>query len=155
MHRKYKAWLKDTLHHRSQYTTLCWTSAIALLINSIILVTASFTTNDTWYELTTLFTNNANSCTMCIQVTKMEDCSRLTKIFKATKFKRKIECTKYNYLNYCRYPTLPYEGLTVCCLVVVNFILVVSDNKLRHKEIPHRVRILLDQLEGIQTIYIL
>lgn len=52
MCRKYKAWLKDTLHHRSQYTTLCWTSAIALLINAIILVIAFFTTNDTWYELT-------------------------------------------------------------------------------------------------------
>nr|XP_012144918.1 PREDICTED: uncharacterized protein KIAA0195 isoform X3 [Megachile rotundata] len=96
--KKYKAWLKDTLHHRSQYTTLCWTSAIALLINSIILVSASFTTNDTWY------------------------------------------------------PTLPYEGLTVCFLVVINFILVVSDNKLRHKEIPYRVRILLDQLEVAKNI---
>ncbi|XP_068983961.1 transmembrane protein 94 isoform X1 [Bombus flavifrons] len=91
--KKYKAWLKDTLHHRSQYTTLCWTSAIALLINAIILVIAFFTTNDTWH------------------------------------------------------PTLPYEGLTVCCLVVLNFILVVSDNKLRHEEIPYRVRVLLDQLE--------
>ncbi|XP_076235188.1 transmembrane protein 94-like protein l(2)k05819 isoform X2 [Calliopsis andreniformis] len=91
--KKYKAWLRDTLHHRSQYTTLCWTSAIALLINAIILVVASFTFNDTWY------------------------------------------------------PTLPYEGLTVCCLVILNFILVVSDNKLRHEEIPYRVRILLDQLE--------
>lgn len=50
MRRKYKAWLKDTLHHRSQYTTLCWTSAIALLINAIILVIAFFTINDTWYE---------------------------------------------------------------------------------------------------------
>lgn len=50
---------------------------------------------------------------------------------------------------YCyRHPTLPYEGLTVCCLVVLNFILVVSDNKLRHEEIPYRVRVLLDQLEG-------
>ncbi|XP_076171839.1 transmembrane protein 94-like protein l(2)k05819 isoform X3 [Ptiloglossa arizonensis] len=91
--KKYKAWLKDTLHHRSQYTTLCWTSAIALLINAIILVIAFFTIDDT------------------------------------------------------RYLTLPYEGLSVCCLVVLNFILVVLDNKLRHEEIPHRVQILLDQLE--------
>ncbi|KAK9307442.1 hypothetical protein QLX08_002248 [Tetragonisca angustula] len=91
--KKYKAWLKDTLHHRSQYTTLCWTSAIALLINAIILIITFFTINDTWY------------------------------------------------------PTLPYEGLTVCCLVVLNFILVISDNKLRHEEIPYRVRVLLDQLE--------
>lgn len=91
--KKYKAWLKDTLHHRSQYTTLCWTSAIALLINAIVLIITFFTINDTWY------------------------------------------------------PTLPYEGLTVCCLVVLNFILVVSDNKLRHEEIPYRVRVLLDQLE--------
>ncbi|CAK9816936.1 Transmembrane protein 94 [Anthophora quadrimaculata] len=91
--KKYKAWLKDTLHHRSQYTTLCWTSAVALFINAIILVVAFFTHNDAWY------------------------------------------------------PTLPYEGLTVCCLIALNFILVVSDNKLRHEEIPYRVRILLDQLE--------
>lgn len=52
--RKYKAWLKDTLHHRSQYTTLCWTSAIALLINAIILVIAFFTIDDTRYELNKL-----------------------------------------------------------------------------------------------------
>lgn len=58
-----------------------------------------------------------------------------------------IQCDKL-FLHH-RYPTLPYEGLTVCCLVVLNFILVVSDNKLRHKEIPNRVRILLDQIEGI------
>lgn len=55
----------------------------------------------------------------------------------------------YIILYYYRYPTLPYEGLTVCCLVVLNFILVVSDNKLRHEEIPYRVQVLLDQLEGI------
>ncbi|CAL7933065.1 unnamed protein product [Xylocopa violacea] len=91
--KKYKAWLRDTLHHRSQYTTLCWTSAIALLINAIILIVAFFTMNDIWY------------------------------------------------------PTLPYEGLTVCCLIALNFILVVSDNKLRHEEIPYRIRVLLDQLE--------
>jgi len=56
-----------------------------------------------------------------------------------------------SFINkYCyRYSTLPYEGLIVCCLVVLNFILVVSDNKLRHEEIPHRVKILLDQLNGM------
>lgn len=65
MCRKYKAWLKDTLHHRSQYTTLCWTSAIALLINAIILVIAFFTTNDTWYELTFIYVSNIMSyCTV-------------------------------------------------------------------------------------------
>ncbi|XP_024872113.1 transmembrane protein 94 isoform X2 [Temnothorax curvispinosus] len=89
---KYRAWLRDALHHRSQYTTLCWTSAIALLINAIILIVAFFTLNETWYS------------------------------------------------------TLPYEGLTVCCLVVLNFILVILDNKLRHEEIPHRVKRLLDKL---------
>ncbi|XP_026670235.1 transmembrane protein 94 isoform X5 [Ceratina calcarata] len=96
--KKYKAWLRDTLHHRSQYTTLCWTSAIALLINAIILITAFFTIDDTTW-----------------------------------------------------YPTLPYEGLTVCCLVMLNFILVVSDNKLRHEEIPYRIRILIDQLEAAKS----
>lgn len=48
----------------------------------------------------------------------------------------------------CRYSTLPYEGLIVCCLVILNFTLVISDNKLRHEEIPQRVKILLDQLNG-------
>ncbi|EZA54621.1 transmembrane protein 94 isoform X2 [Ooceraea biroi] len=91
--KKYRAWLKDALHHRSQYTTLCWTSAMALLINAVILIIVFFVLNET------------------------------------------------------RYSTLPYEGLVVCCLVVFNFILVVSDNKLRHQEIPQRVRILLDQLD--------
>ncbi|XP_032688054.1 transmembrane protein 94 isoform X2 [Odontomachus brunneus] len=90
--KKFKAWLKDALHHRSQYTTLCWTSALALLVNAVILIIAFFTLNETWYS------------------------------------------------------TLPYQGLIVCCLVLLNFILVVSDNKLRHEEIPHRVKILLDQL---------
>lgn len=46
--RKYRAWLKDALHHRSQYTTLCWTSAIALLINAVILIVAFFMLNETW-----------------------------------------------------------------------------------------------------------
>ncbi|XP_020292489.1 transmembrane protein 94 isoform X2 [Pseudomyrmex gracilis] len=91
--KKYRAWLKDVLHHRSQYTMLCWTSALALLINAVILIAAFFTLNENWYS------------------------------------------------------TLPYEGLIVCCLVVFNFILVVLDNKLRHNEIPHRVKILLDQLD--------
>lgn len=90
--KKYRGWLKDTLHHRSQYTTLCWTSAIALLINAVILMFVFFAFNET------------------------------------------------------RYSTLPYEGLIVCCLVVLNFILVMLDNKLRHEEIPHRVKILLNQL---------
>lgn len=47
--RKFKAWLKDVLHHRSQYTTLCWTSALALLVNAVILIVVFFTLNETWY----------------------------------------------------------------------------------------------------------
>ncbi|XP_015590634.1 transmembrane protein 94 isoform X3 [Cephus cinctus] len=96
--KKYRAWLKDALHHRSQYTTLCWTSAIALLINAITLVIAFFTVNETWYA------------------------------------------------------SLPYEGLIVCCLVALNFTLVVLDNKLRHKEIPQRVRVLLKQIEVAKSV---
>lgn len=38
--------------------------------------------------------------------------------------------------------------MIIFCLVVFNFILVASDNKLRHREIPHRVRILIEQLDG-------
>lgn len=48
MFRKYRAWLKDVLHHRSQYTMLCWTSALALLINAVILIAAFFTLNEKW-----------------------------------------------------------------------------------------------------------
>ncbi|XP_033214958.1 transmembrane protein 94 isoform X2 [Belonocnema kinseyi] len=93
--KKNRAWLKDALHHRSQYTTLCWTSAAALLINAISLIAIFFTVNES-----------------------------------------------------PSYSTLLYEGLIICCLVIFNFILVASDNKLRHKEIPHRVRILLETLEA-------
>ncbi|KAK0168024.1 hypothetical protein PV327_001865 [Microctonus hyperodae] len=93
INKKYKSWLKDALHHKSQYTTLCWTSAIALLINAISIIVACFNMDEP------------------------------------------------------RYTSLPYEGLIVCCLVVLNFILVVSDNILRHKEIPHRIQILLQRLE--------
>ncbi|XP_051174017.1 transmembrane protein 94 isoform X2 [Leptopilina boulardi] len=93
--KKSRAWLNDALHHRSQYTTLCWTSALALLINAISLIAVFFTVEEA-----------------------------------------------------ARYSTLLYEGLIILCLVVFNFILVASDNKLRHKEIPHRVRILIEQLEA-------
>ncbi|XP_011308488.1 uncharacterized protein KIAA0195 isoform X3 [Fopius arisanus] len=97
--KKYRGWLKDTLHHRSQYTTLCWTSAIALIINAISLIVSS-----------------------CFSV------------------------------NDARYSSLPYEGLIVCCLVILNFALVLSDNILRHNEIPHRVEILLKKLEAARDI---
>lgn len=50
---------------------------------------------------------------------------------------------------YYRYSTLPYEGLIICCLTILNFILVVSDNKLRHNEIPSRIHVLLKQLESM------
>ncbi|XP_043281137.1 transmembrane protein 94 isoform X2 [Venturia canescens] len=96
--KKYRATLKDALHHRSQYTTLCWTSAIGLLINAVTLIATSFSNTETMYS------------------------------------------------------ALPYEGLIVCCLVVFNFALVVSDNILRHNEIPHRVRNLLKKLEGARTV---
>ncbi|XP_047352774.1 transmembrane protein 94 isoform X3 [Vespa velutina] len=95
--KRYKAWLKDALHHRSQYTTLCWTSAIALLINGLTLIIIYLSTGETWYS------------------------------------------------------TLPYEGLIICCLTILNFILVVSDNKLRHNEIPSRIYVLLKQLENAQA----
>ncbi|XP_014604302.1 PREDICTED: uncharacterized protein KIAA0195 isoform X1 [Polistes canadensis] len=96
-YKKYKAWLKDALHHRSQYTTLCWTSAIALLINGLTLIIIYLFIGEKWYS------------------------------------------------------TLPYEGLVICCLTIFNFILVVSDNKLRHNEIPSRVYVLLKQLEIAQA----
>ncbi|XP_069685217.1 transmembrane protein 94 isoform X2 [Periplaneta americana] len=47
--RQYGSWLKDTFHHRSQYTTLCWTSALALVLNSLALFVAYLSSNDPRY----------------------------------------------------------------------------------------------------------
>lgn len=33
-----RSWIYDTLHHRSRYTTICWTSAIILLLSVIALI---------------------------------------------------------------------------------------------------------------------
>ncbi|OXU20778.1 hypothetical protein TSAR_005268 [Trichomalopsis sarcophagae] len=44
--KKYKGWLKDALHHKSQYTTFCWTSAAALLMSAVMLIVSSFFGND-------------------------------------------------------------------------------------------------------------
>ncbi|XP_014222685.1 transmembrane protein 94 [Trichogramma pretiosum] len=49
--KKYKDWLKDALHHKSQYTTFCWTSAAALLISAAMLIVSYFTAPES--ELTT------------------------------------------------------------------------------------------------------
>lgn len=35
-----RSWIYDTLHHRSQNTTICWTSAIIMLLSVIALVLA-------------------------------------------------------------------------------------------------------------------
>lgn len=35
-----RSWIYDTLHHRSRYTTICWTSAIMLLLSVIALIFA-------------------------------------------------------------------------------------------------------------------
>ncbi|XP_044020998.1 transmembrane protein 94 isoform X3 [Aphidius gifuensis] len=100
--KSYKGWLKDALHHKSQYTTLCWTSAMALIINSLSLIIGTIYKSD----------NGSSSSSS----------------------------------------SLPYEGLIVLLFVIFNFILVVADNKLRHNEIPHRVRILIKKLESAQNI---
>ncbi|XP_011498921.1 PREDICTED: uncharacterized protein KIAA0195 isoform X1 [Ceratosolen solmsi marchali] len=44
--KKCKAWLKDALHHKSQYTTFCWTSALALLITATVIIISFFTGNN-------------------------------------------------------------------------------------------------------------
>ncbi|XP_046427153.1 transmembrane protein 94 isoform X1 [Neodiprion fabricii] len=46
--RMYMAWLKDSLHHCSQYTTLCWTSSLALLLNAVALIALYFVENEFW-----------------------------------------------------------------------------------------------------------
>ncbi|XP_023717752.1 transmembrane protein 94-like [Cryptotermes secundus] len=42
----YGSWLKDTFHHKSRYTTLCWTSALALILNSLALFLAYLASSD-------------------------------------------------------------------------------------------------------------
>lgn len=44
--RCYGSWLKDTFHHKSRYTTLCWTSALALILNSLALFLAYLASSD-------------------------------------------------------------------------------------------------------------
>ncbi|XP_058796297.1 transmembrane protein 94 isoform X3 [Phymastichus coffea] len=48
--KKYKGWLKDALHHKSQYTTFCWTSAVALLISATLLIISFFTEDNLEYS---------------------------------------------------------------------------------------------------------
>ncbi|XP_044574421.1 transmembrane protein 94 isoform X2 [Cotesia glomerata] len=98
--KKFHCWLKDSLHHKSQYTTLCWTSAVALFINAIILIIAYLNINQ--------------------QSDKVS--------------------------------LLPYEALIICCFVILNFVLVISDNILRHNEIPHRVNILLKKINAARLL---
>ncbi|XP_021935663.1 transmembrane protein 94 isoform X3 [Zootermopsis nevadensis] len=48
--RPYGSWLKDMFHHTSRYTTLCWTSALALLLNSLTLFLVYLTSSDPRYS---------------------------------------------------------------------------------------------------------
>ncbi|CAG5101385.1 Similar to Tmem94: Transmembrane protein 94 (Mus musculus) [Cotesia congregata] len=98
--KKFHCWLKDSLHHKSQYTTLCWTSAVALFINAIILIIAYLNINQQSDQVS----------------------------------------------------LLPYEALIICCFVILNFVLVISDNILRHNEIPHRVNILLKKINAARLL---
>ncbi|XP_012258439.1 transmembrane protein 94 isoform X3 [Athalia rosae] len=91
--RRYTAWLKDSLHHCSQYTTLCWTSSLALLLNAVALIVTFCIAHESWYR------------------------------------------------------SLLPSGIIICCLVTLNFFLVASDNKLRHHEILHRVKIVLEEIQ--------
>ncbi|XP_071444767.1 transmembrane protein 94 isoform X3 [Hetaerina americana] len=87
------SWINESLDPNSQYTTLCWTSAVILLINGLVFILAYF---------------------LC-------------------------DSPRYNFL--------PLQGLIVIVLLIINFCLVAWDNKLRHIEIPQRIRYILSQLE--------
>ncbi|XP_046406252.1 transmembrane protein 94 isoform X2 [Ischnura elegans] len=87
------SWINESLDPNSQYTTLCWTSAVILLINGLVFILAYF---------------------LC---------------------------------DSPRYSFLPLQGLTIIILLAINFFLVAWDNKLRHIEIPQRIRYILSQLE--------
>ena len=47
--RRFGLWLKDSFHHTSRYTTLCWTSALALLLNSLALFVPYLSSSDARY----------------------------------------------------------------------------------------------------------
>jgi len=47
--RHFGLWWKDSFHHTSRYTTLCWTSALALLLNSLALFIAYLSSSDPRY----------------------------------------------------------------------------------------------------------
>ena len=53
-HRRYGSWLKDTYHHHSLYTTVCWTSALALVLNAVALFVAYLSCSDSRYSFLSL-----------------------------------------------------------------------------------------------------
>ncbi|KAJ8664808.1 hypothetical protein QAD02_006470 [Eretmocerus hayati] len=95
--KKYKEWMQDALHHRSQYTTFCWTSAVALLVSAAMLI--------------------------------------VSVIFKS------------DFENF----SWPFEASIIILLAGFNCILVISDNRFRHLEILHRVKILLKQIGAAKS----
>nr|CAD7426735.1 unnamed protein product [Timema monikensis] len=52
--RKRQLWWRDTLYFKSRYTTLCWTSAAALVLNSLALFVAHFASDGSRYSDTCL-----------------------------------------------------------------------------------------------------
>nr|CAD7195773.1 unnamed protein product [Timema douglasi] len=51
---KRQLWWRDTLYFKSRYTTLCWTSAAALVLNSLALFVAHFASDGSRYSDTCL-----------------------------------------------------------------------------------------------------
>jgi len=60
--RRCGSWLKDTFHHTSRYTTLCWISAVALLLNSLALFLAYLASSDPRYLLLSIHKYVSDEC---------------------------------------------------------------------------------------------
>lgn len=86
--RKFKSALHDVLHHRSQHSTLCWTSIVAIFLSASCLLIAS-----------------------------------------------SQQVSSY------------YEPFIIIIILTANIILVVYDSKLKYKEIPSRVRLVLKEIK--------
>ena len=63
-YRRFGLWLKDSFHHTSRYTTLGWTSALALLLNSLALFVAYLSSSDPRYWFLNSHTSVSEACTV-------------------------------------------------------------------------------------------
>jgi hypothetical protein len=89
--RHFGLWLKDSFHHTSRYTTLCWTSAVALLLNSLALFVVYLSSSDPRYWLLNSRTSVSEAYIIII-----------------------IFFLNLNGLGKCMHSTLPLYNLNLC-----------------------------------------